>query len=161
MLRVQIINSTGATPPQLYDFTVKVTNDAGIRNFPRTSRVIALVSNGLCQTKRDKLDFDCAFGRPAIVIDSIIASPSSVGSVDPSMEGKVSVGDKIFVVFNQQTSRGRPVLCQGGQLHGHACQNDDDCRDLLEHLLDTKGDGLVNRGEHDTGFDMADLNRDV
>jgi hypothetical protein len=68
VLRVQIINSTGATPPQLYDFTVKVTNAAGIRNFPPTSRVSALVSNGLCQTKRDKLDLDCGFGRPAILI---------------------------------------------------------------------------------------------
>jgi hypothetical protein len=144
VLRVQIINSTGVTPPQLYDFTVKVTNAADIRNVPPTSRVSALVSNGLCQTKRDKLNLDCAFCKTTIVIDSIIASPSSVGSVDPSMEGKVSVGDKILVDFNQKTSRGRPILFQGSQVDGHICQNDDDCRDLLEHFLDTNGDGLVN-----------------
>ena len=129
-LRVTILNSTDASPPELYALLVNVTLAAGIRNYPPTSGRSVLFSNALCQTKRDNLDLDCGFGKPDIFVNSVIASASS-GREEPETIGMLSVGDVITVVFDQPTSLGNPMLCHGGQNDGRACQNGQTCQDTF------------------------------
>ena len=130
VLRLTTTNATHAAPPELYALTVIVSLAAGIRNYPPTGGRSTPSSNGLCETKRNNLILDCAFGRPDITIDRIIASPSA-GREAPAVMGQLSVGDQISVQFNKATSLGRPMLCVGGEQHGKACTNGPSCQDFI------------------------------
>jgi len=115
VLRIFILNSTGATPPELYALSVHVTAAAGIRNYPPTGRLSVPTSNTLCQTKRNLFNLDCAFGKADILINRIVAT-ASTRRENPETLGKISVDDRLTIVMNQATSLGRPMLCNGGQV---------------------------------------------
>jgi hypothetical protein len=133
ILRLTVTNATGAAPPQLYALTVKVVYAAGIRNYPPTGDRSLPSSNGLCETKRNNLNLDCAFGKPDIVIDRLIAFPSA-SREDPANPGRLSVGDRLVLVFNAATSLGLPMLCLGGNQDGASCTNGLSCQDFIMNL---------------------------
>ena len=131
VLRITVVNATGASPPELYALVVRVTAAAGLRNFPPTGRRSLPQSNGLCMTKRERLDLDCGLGAADVVVDRVVAAASAAGLEDQERLGRLSKGDTITVVFNQPTSMGMPMLCVGGMWHGHACQNGITCQDYI------------------------------